>query len=91
MTLVALPLHTQLTELPTAPAMVRFWSPGGSSTAAVVSTLPRLALVPEPDLYLDQLRLVPSQRGAVRAQVKVGKPLEFSSGPGDFVLDHDDE
>jgi len=88
---VALPLHTQLMDVPSPPAMVRFWSPSGSRTVAAVSTLPTLTLVAEPELHLEHLRVTPSARGGVRAEVRVGAAMEFRAGPGDFILDHDEE
>jgi hypothetical protein len=88
---VAFPIDTQLTTIPSPPATVRFWSPSGSRTVAHVSTLPGLALVTEPELYLDHLQVAPTARDAVRAAIRVGAPLEFQAGPGDFALDHDEE
>ena len=88
---VALPVDTQLTSMPSPPAMVRFWSPGGSRTVTVVSTLPKLAAEPEAELRLEYLRAALPARGAVRAVVRVGDALPFRAGAGDFVLDHDEE
>lgn len=88
---VALPTNNQVLNVPAPPAMKRFWNPGGSRTVTTVSTLPRLSLVTEPELFFDHLQLEPQQHGAIRAELRVGKALEFRGGSGDFALDHDDE
>lgn len=88
---VALPMDTQLTNVPTPPAMVRFWSPGGSSTVRSVSTLTRLTQAPETELYVDRLQMPPARTGGIRAEVRIREALQFRAGPGDFVLDHDEE
>ncbi|MBI2388482.1 MAG: hypothetical protein HYV09_02595 [Deltaproteobacteria bacterium] len=71
--------------------MVRFWNPSGSTTVAAVTTLPRLSLVTQPELYMERLQVSPATQGSVRAHVRIGAPLQFQAGPGDFILDHDDE
>lgn len=88
---VALPVDTQVMNMPSPPAIVRFWSPGGARTVAAVSTLPKLTAVPEVELRLDYLRVALPARGAVRAAVRVGEALPFRAGAGDFVLDDDEE
>jgi hypothetical protein len=88
---VALPIDTQLMNVPSPPAMVRFWTPSGSTTVAGVTTLPKLSLVPQPELYMEQLQVSPPTQGGVRAQVRLGAPLQFQAGSGDFILDHDEE
>jgi len=88
---VALPPSTQLTNLPEPPAMVRFWSPLGSSTVAAVSTLPRLSVTPEVELRVERLRVPPPAKGAVRMAVRVGGPLQFRAAPGAFDLSDDEE
>jgi hypothetical protein len=82
---------TQLTKLPPVDVTARFWGPRGAGTAAVVSTLPKLMLVPEPELYLDHLQVAPDTRGAVRVALRVGGELRFRAGAGDFALEHDEE
>lgn len=88
---VALPVDTQLMNVPSPPAMVRFWTPSGSTTVAGVTTLPKLSLVAQPELYMERLQVSPPTQGGVRAQVRLGAPLQFQAGSGDFILDHDEE
>jgi hypothetical protein len=42
------------------------------------------------EVHMDRPQVSPSSQGAVRAQVRVGAPLQFNAASGDFILDHDD-
>lgn len=40
---------------------------------------------------MDKLQVNLPTEGSVRAQVRLGDPLQFQAGSGDFILDHDEE
>ncbi len=40
---------------------------------------------------MEKLEVSLPTQGGVRAQVRLGAPLQFQAGSGDFTLDHDED
>jgi hypothetical protein len=92
---LALPPHTEVIEQRPVPAIVeRFldrqgsaWNLPNISTVLAALAAPRV----EEDLVLEHMRLQPTGKGSIRAEVEIVEPLRFRSRPGDFDFDPGEE
>ena len=93
MSILALPLHTEVVDQRPVPAIVaRFldrrgsgWNLSNISTVQLAPAVPQVEEAP-----MDHMRLQPTGK-TVLAEVEIGEPLRFTSRPGDFDFDPGEE